>query len=102
IEGSNDLSIWIDFRDEQNRVLLRVNKNGVVNRSPNLTVLHPNKSTFLIEDEYGAEFLKAIYINPYAFQISGNMLYCGKILPINSRMTDSCFGTSPFGIARTT
>jgi hypothetical protein len=43
---------------------LGVNQDGAVNRANDLILLHPNKSTFLIEDSFGTEFLRASYINP--------------------------------------
>jgi hypothetical protein len=64
VPDSDALSLSLDFRDKDNRILLRVNQDGAVNRANDLILLHPNKSTFLIEDSFGTEFLRASYINP--------------------------------------
>ena len=81
IPQSDEAYLSLDFRDEQNRVLLRMNEDGVVNRS-RLILLHPGKDTFLLQDEYGAEFLRVTYVNPTVFQVTGSEIYCGKVRPI--------------------
>jgi len=81
VPDSDAVSLSIDFRDDHNRVLLRMDENGVVNRSP-LILMHPVKNEFLIENQYGDEFMKVIYINPTTFKVTGSAIYCGKIIPV--------------------
>jgi len=81
VPATTNLALSIDFRDVNNRVLLRVDKNGVVNRSP-LILLHPGKSRFLIQDEYGNDFLDINYINSRTFGVTGQVVYCGRTIPI--------------------
>lgn len=78
------ISIALDFRDSPNRILFRMDKDGVVNRS-GLIFLHPNKSTFLAQDEFGTEFLRAEYVNPKVFRVTGNAIYCGKVIDIQEK-----------------
>ncbi len=81
---SPEIYISVDFRDVKNRILVRVNKNGMVDRTPELSVLRPDKSTLLIEDGFGQEFFRAEFLNPHAFQISGRIVYCGKSIEIKN------------------
>jgi hypothetical protein len=81
VHDSDAVALSIDFRDAQNRILLRLNEDGVVNRS-NLNLLHPSKHEFLIEDQYGEEFLRVNYVNPKVFNVSGKVIYCGLVRPI--------------------
>ncbi len=55
--SSNEIAISLDFRDPLNQVALRLDKDGVVNRSA-LILLHPNKSTFLVQDRFGNQVMK--------------------------------------------
>lgn len=87
VADSNDLSLQLNFTDSRNRILLRLDKNGAVNRAQGLILLRPDRSTFLVEDAYGREFLKATYLNSSAFEISGYGVYCGKVFPIASPST---------------
>jgi len=80
--GSN-VYLSVDFRDKQNQILIRLNKNGLVTRTVDLSVLHPDKSTFLIEDRLGEEFFRITYLNPHAFQISGKIVFCGRPIDID-------------------
>ncbi|HTB95477.1 MAG TPA: hypothetical protein VK716_00595 [Terracidiphilus sp.] len=90
---NSDVYLSVDFRDELNRILLRVNGNGIVRNTPSLSVLRPDKSTLLVEDVYGREFFRITYINQHAFQLSGNIVYCGKALSFSgplSMIKNSC------------
>jgi hypothetical protein len=81
-----EIYLSIDFRDQKNRILVRVNKDGIVKNSDDLSVLRPNKSTLLIEDSFGQEFFRANFLNPHAFEISGKIVYCGKATEIKNLM----------------
>lgn len=76
-----ELALTADFRTKSNEIAIQVNKNGVVNRT-SLIFMHPNKSTFLIEDSFGREFFRAAYLNPKAIQVSGSAIYCGQPVPL--------------------
>lgn len=102
--NSGEMYLSIDFRDNQNRVILRVNKNGIVSRTAQLAVLRPNKSTLLIEDDFGKEFLRASFLNPHAFEVTGKIVYCGKAIELTKLFpaTNSCSidaGKSAFAVA---
>jgi hypothetical protein len=81
VPDSDAVSLSVDFRDEQNRVRLRMDENGIVNRSL-LILQRPVKNEFLIQDEYGKEFMKVIYLNPTTFRVTGSGMYCGKVIPV--------------------
>jgi len=91
VENSNALALSLNFRDQENRVAFRMDKNGVVDRIGSLIFLHPNKSTFLIQDSFGNEFLRATYVNSKVFEIQGKAIYCGKVFEVqNKQFHDSC------------
>jgi hypothetical protein len=94
VPNSDAISLSLDFRGSRNQILLRLNEDGVVNRSA-LILLHPSKSEFLIEDEFGNEFMRATYLNPKAFQITGSGIYCGKPFDIQIRMVGYSCVTNP-------
>jgi len=79
VENSGNLAISVDMRDQSNRVAFRIDKNGIVNRSQ-LIVLRPDKSTLLLQDEYGKEVFRARYRNPQVFEVNGQVAYCGRLL----------------------
>lgn len=83
IADSSDLYLSVDFRDQNNRITFRMDKDGVVNKS-NLILLRPDKSTFLLQDEYGEEIFRARFINPKTFEVSGKVTYCGKPFPVQA------------------
>jgi hypothetical protein len=60
-----------------------MDKDGIVNRS-NLILLHPDKSTFLLQDEYGRDIFRAQFLNPKTFEVSGKLGYCGKLFPVQN------------------
>ena len=92
--NSNAIALSLDFRDAQNRIALRVNKDGVVNRSP-LILLRPNKSTFLVEDVFGKEMLRAEYVNPKVFKVTGKAVYCGQLFDVQPQnIHNSCAGAA--------
>jgi hypothetical protein len=98
IKGSSDVALSLDFRDKENRVVLRVDSNGTVNRS-NLILLHPYKNVFVVQDERGLPFLTATYVNKEAFQVTGSAIYCGQRMPIDQpNMHGSCSDMNLTGI----
>lgn len=57
--------------------------NGIViGRNVGIHVLRPDKSTVLIEDDFGETVLRARYLNPQAFQVDGSIPYRGRIIPL--------------------
>lgn len=91
VGNTDDLSLSVDMRDKSNRIAFRMDKNGIVNRS-GLIFIHPDRSTFLLQDPFGNEFFRAQYLNPTTFKVSGSISYCGKQVPIqNPQLHDSCF-----------
>jgi len=91
VENSNAIALSLDLRDEQNRIAFRMDKNGVANRIGGLIFLHPNKSTLLIQDAFGNEFLRVTYINPKVLRVQGKAIYCGKTFDLQNRVIhNSC------------
>lgn len=90
-----EIYLSVDFRDENNKIMVRIDKNGIFNPR-GLNVLRPDKSTLLIEDSYGNDFFRATFLNPHAFQVSGKIIYCGKPADIGKiysfHVSNSCMG----------
>jgi autotransporter adhesin len=58
-------------------------------------MLRPDKSTILIQNEFGGNILKARFMNPMVFSVSGTLLYKGNTIPVdNPNMIDTCLGHS--------
>jgi len=89
-DGSLVLSV--DMRDASNRIVARLNKNGfVVNSNYPLFMLRPDKSTVIIEDQFGEEMLHARFLNRQAFSLSGVLHYKGTTIPLEAPfMQRSC------------
>jgi TusA-related sulfurtransferase len=101
VHESNNIYLSLDFRDFKNRVIFRADKNGVVNHSVGLNLLHPAKSVFLLEDEYGSEFLKIQFVNPQVLKVTGKIIYCGDVYPLVPKSIGgacSVFSTSTVSI----
>jgi hypothetical protein len=93
--AKDELALSVNFRDSRNQIAIQVNKDGMVNRTSGLILLRPDKSTFLIEDQFGKEFFRAVYVNPRTFRVSGNGIYCGRIFQIAfPTMHSSCLAFS--------
>ena len=91
VGNTDELALSVDIRDKQNRVAFRMDKNGVVNRSGNLLFLHPDKSTFLLQNDFGEEVFRAQFLNPTTFQLTGKVAYCGQSIPVQNPMShQSC------------
>lgn len=83
VENTDNIAISVDMRDQLNRIAFRIDENGVVNRS-NLIALHPDKSTLLVQNEYGEEVFRARFLNPKAISVTGRVGYCGHLFQIES------------------
>jgi hypothetical protein len=92
IDGSGTIALGVESRDQNGRIIFRLNKDGVINNS-RFSVLRPNKSTMLLEDEFGREVMRAEFINPHAVTVTGYVFYCGKAVPIELPMfSNNCAG----------
>ena len=83
VDNQEDLALHVEMRDNHHRILFRINKDGLVNPGGFL-VLHPDKSTLLLQDPNGAEFLRAVFLNKHAVSVSGSILYCGHRVAVDS------------------
>lgn len=92
VPGSPDLALSLNFTDTDNRIILRIDKNGAVLRTSGLILLHPDKSTFLIQDEYGKDFLRASYLNQSTLEVQGTGFYCGRTFRIGNGNSICIFG----------
>lgn len=89
--ATGTITLEIDSRDSNGEIAFRMDKNGTVVRDAKLFALHPNKSTFLIQDEYGGDVLTAQFVNPHTFRITGKFSYCGRSIPFQaSRFSNGC------------
>jgi len=89
--ATGTIALGIDSRDPKGGIAFRMDKNGTVVRDAKLFALHPNKSTFLIQDEYGEDVLTAQFLNPHTFRITGKFSYCGKSIPLQiPHFSNSC------------
>ena len=98
-DGSVVLSV--EMRDTSNRIIARLNKNGfVVNSGYALYMLRPDKSTVIIEDQYGKEVLNARFLNRQAFRLSGVLQYKTTAFPLElPNFKNSCFSNNGVDIA---
>jgi len=92
----------IDIRSADNRIIVQMNsKDGfAVNQSNSLLMKRPDKSTLVVEDQYGNEVLNAHYINEHAFQLTGVMTIpgFGKVpLDFSRSLEGVCIAVSPNG-----
>lgn len=79
MDRSDDGSIvlLLDIRSSDGRIITRLNEDGfVVNRS-NYLSMKKDKSSLVVEDEYGAEVLRARYLNRRAFSLSATIKFPG-------------------------
>lgn len=97
-DDPHSVVLGLDFRDNKNRIVLRIDRNGTVLRTSQLIMLHPNKSTLLLEDQFGNEFMRASYLNPSAFEIQGSGIYCGRVFRIQMDLfSDACMADTGRG-----
>jgi len=79
MDRSADGSIVLlaDIRSGDGRIITRLNQDGfVVNRS-NYLSMKKDKSSLVVEDEYGAEVLRARYMNRQAFSLDVTVRFIG-------------------------
>jgi hypothetical protein len=86
IENSDDLALSVDIRYEANRIAFRMDKNGVENRTASFIFLHPDKSTFLLQDQFGKEIFRARFLNRTTFEVTGILAYCGRAVSVQSSL----------------
>ena len=73
------LTILLEIRGEDSRIIARLNKGGfVINRNNELQITRPDKSSLIIEDQYGVEVLNVRYLNRQAFRLTAFLHYLGK------------------------
>ena len=64
------LQMLVDIRSLDQTILVRLDKNGLRTIS-GIYMLRPDKSTVILENQYGSELLYARYLNPRAFTLRG-------------------------------
>jgi len=81
--SAGGIIVSMDIRSDDGRIIVRLSKDGfVVNRNNELLVNRPDKSTLIIEDQYGNVALDARYLNERAFRITGTLHYQGQTIPL--------------------
>jgi len=65
----------LDLRDAQGRIIVRLNNQGyTINRNAILGVRTPDRSTLLVDDEFGNEILNLRVLNTRAVSIRGTLI----------------------------
>jgi hypothetical protein len=91
VAGTGAIALGVESRDADGKIAFRMDKNGTVVRDNSLIPLHPDKSTFLLQDAYGRDLLKAQFVNHNTISVDGSVPYCGQIISLQPRgMTQSC------------
>ncbi len=68
------IALFMDIKDEKGRIALRIDKDGFfVHPGANLFARRPDKSSLVVQDEYGADVLTVRYANPQAFVVTGRL-----------------------------
>jgi gas vesicle protein len=89
------LVLSVEMRALDNRIIARLDRNGFITNS-NYYLLRPDKSTAIIENEYGEEILNAQFLNRQAFRVSGTLQYRNRRIPLElPGFTDVCIIDSP-------
>jgi hypothetical protein len=65
------LTVLLDIRSQDGRIIARMNEDGFVVNRNNYLEMKKDKSSLEIIDEYGNEVLKVHYINPHAISVGG-------------------------------
>lgn len=96
---TGSLVLSLEMRDAANRLIARVDRNGfVVSSAYDVHLLRPDKSTVIIDDEFGNEMVRARFLNPKAFSISGVVIYGGTRIPLNLGAPGSSICMSNSGV----
>jgi hypothetical protein len=97
------LVLSVEMRDSENRIIARLDRNGfIVNNRYTLYMLRPDKSSILLENEYGEDILKTRFMNPQSFSITGIIYYKGKSIALDPpNITNLCSGYSDIDISYT-
>jgi hypothetical protein len=97
---NNSLTLSVDIRDSSNRIIARLNREGfAVSHNYDWYLLRPDESTVVVEDEYGNDVVRARFLNPRAFSVSGRYYDQGNVHPLDlNGFSRSCFGHNPVDI----
>jgi len=83
-DGSINLSM--DVRTRDNRVVLRINRNGFEIAPGNyLAMKRPDRSTIIIEDPYGNKMMIR-YMNQHTFRASGKLSYVDRTIDLEGNI----------------
>jgi hypothetical protein len=81
---SGSFTLSVDVRGADNVEVFRLDRDGF-RAASGVHMLRPDKSTILFEDAYGKELMRARFLNPSAFSLSGsldNLNFTGRRWPI--------------------
>jgi hypothetical protein len=68
------IALSIDIRDSNRRIGIRIDRNGFfVHSGANLFPRRPDKSSIVIQNEFGDDVLSVKYANPQAFVVTGSL-----------------------------
>jgi hypothetical protein len=92
--------LTVVMRDSSNRIIARLNENGfVVNPNYSLYMFRPDKSTVIVEDQFGRQMLYARFLNEHAFRLKGTLVYKDVQFPLElPNFKNSCMRNFGKGI----
>lgn len=68
------IALFIDIRDQGGKIVVRIDKDGYfVQPGAKLYPRRPDKSSLIIQNEYGNSVLSVRYVNPHAFEVTGTL-----------------------------
>ena len=80
LERTDDggIAVVVDIRSSDGKIVARLNRDGfLVNEHNSLEMKRIDKSSLVVEDEYGKEVLNARHLNKHAFRLTGILQYPG-------------------------
>jgi hypothetical protein len=91
------IALYIDIRDQDGRILIRIDKDGfVVHPGSNLFARRPDKNSLVIQNDFGVDVLSVRYANPQAFVVTGTLAGLGPTFGcMNGDFTGIIFDNRP-------
>jgi hypothetical protein len=100
-DGKGNMALEVKSIAPDGKVVFQVDEDGVfIGRDADVHLFHPDKSTVLLKDAFGAVLLRARYINKQAFSVQGKIPYRGRIVPVQlPGLHDGCLAAGSAGSA---
>lgn len=71
---SGALVLNVNIVAPDGKIIIRLDRRGVLIPSNQLFILRPDVSTLLIEDQYGHDWINVRYLNPHAIRVDATVL----------------------------